>query len=135
MTTTGAVSGFEIFRWTTFGQEASVPLEIRLPKSFVLVFDNTNALTTGVALSNVQGTPADIAVSIRDDAGVLLQTASVSLSARGHTSFMLPDAYSITASKRGSVEFAVPVGGKISVIGLRAKADGTLTTIPVLVKN
>ena len=30
LTTTGNISGFEIFRWTTFGQEASVPLETRI---------------------------------------------------------------------------------------------------------
>ncbi len=47
------ISGFEIFRWTTFGQEASVPLETRTPNSFVLVFDDTNGLTTGVALANL----------------------------------------------------------------------------------
>ena len=32
------------------------------------------------------------------------------------------------------VEFAAPQGQGISVIGLRAKSDGTLTTIPVLTK-
>ena len=53
LTTTGNISGFEIFRWTTFGQEASVPLETRTPNSFVLVFDDTNGLTTGVALANL----------------------------------------------------------------------------------
>ena len=47
---------------------------------------------------------------------------------------MLPDSYAVTASKRGMAEFAVPQGGKISAIGLRAKSDGTLTTIPVLTK-
>ena len=40
----------------------------------------------------------------------------------------------MTANKRGMVEFVVPQGGKISAIGLRAKNDGTLTTIPVLTK-
>ena len=35
---------------------------------------------------------------------------------------------------RGTVEFVVPQGGALSVIGLRAKLDGTLTTIPLLVK-
>jgi len=36
--------------------------------------------------------------------------------------------------KRGMVEFVVPSGGKISAVDLRAKADGTLTTIPALTK-
>lgn len=71
---------------------------------------------------------------IYDDAGGLLQTASINLAARGHTSFMLPDKYAVTAGKRGMVEFIVPQSGQISAVGLRAKADGTLTTIPVLTK-
>jgi hypothetical protein len=60
--------------------------------------------------------------------------ATISLVAHGHTSFMLPDHYLAAAGKRGMVEFAVPQGVGISVIGLRAKSDGTLTTIPVLTK-
>ena len=64
----------------------------------------------------------------------LLQTGSINLAARGHTSFLLPAAYASAANVRGMVEFLVPTGGKISVIGLRAKADGTVTTIPVLAK-
>jgi len=134
LTTTGNISGFEIFRWTTFGQEASVPLETRTPNSFVLVFDDTNGLTTGVALANQNAVAANLTARIYDDAGTLLQTASINLGIRGHTSFMLPDTYSVTANKRGMVEFAVPSGAKISAIGLRAKNDGTLTTIPVLTK-
>jgi len=136
LTTTGGVSGFEIFLWTTFGQEASVPLETRTPGSFVLVFDNTNGLTTGVALANTAAALANVTVKIYDDTGVSLQTSSINLPARGHTSFLLPDAtqYPVTANKRGIVEFVVPADGKINAVGLRAKSDGTLTTIPVLTK-
>ncbi|MEQ1884108.1 MAG: hypothetical protein ABL967_03545 [Bryobacteraceae bacterium] len=134
LTTEGGISGFEIFRWTTFGQEASVPLETRTPGSFELVFDNTGALTTGVALSNASTLATNVAVNIFDDMGNLMQKATIPLSGRGHTSFMLPLTYPATANKRGMVEFVVPAGGQINAIGLRAKADGTLTTIPVLVR-
>jgi hypothetical protein len=134
LTTTGNISGFEVFRWTTFGQEASVPIETRTPNSFVLIFDNTDGLTTGLALANVASQAARVVVNLRDDVGALLLSTSISLLAQGHTSFMLPDTYAITAGKRGSVEFLTPTGGLISVIGVRAKPDGTLTTIPVLAK-
>jgi hypothetical protein len=137
LTTTGNISGFEIFHWTTFNQEASVPLETRSPNSFVVVFDDTNGLTTGVALANLANSTANITVNLRDDAGAPLHTATITLQPRGHTSFMLPDptkGFPITANKRGMAEFVVPTGGQISAIGLRAKADGTLTTIPVLAK-
>ena len=69
-----------------------------------------------------------------DRTGELLQSGSINLAAQGHTSFMLAAAYASAANVRGMVEFLVPTGGKISVIGLRAKADGNVTTIPVLTK-
>lgn len=134
LTTTGNISGFEVFRWTTFGQEASVPLETRTPHSFVLVFDDTNGLTTGVALANLSNSEADVTVNLRDDTGAALETTTIHLAARGHTSFMLPTSYGSAANRRGMAEFVAPAGGQISVIGLRAKSDGTLTTIPVLTR-
>jgi len=132
LTTTGKINGFEIFRWTTFGQEASVPMETRTPNSFILVFDDTHGLSTGVAVENVADSPADITVNLRDDTGSLFQTSSINLPARGHTSFLLPTTFPGAANLRGMVEFVVPAGGQLSVIGLRATADGTLTTIPAL---
>lgn len=135
LTTADNVSGFEIFRWTQFGQEASVPLETRTPNSFVLVFDDTNGLTTGVALANLSGSSANIIATFRDDTGTQIGVPeTINLAAHGHTDFMLPDRYQEAVGKRGMVEFAVPQGIGISVIGLRAKSDGTLTTIPVLTK-
>ena len=98
------------------------------------MFDDTNGLTTGVALSNIAGSTANVTAKIYDDAGTMLQTASINLAGQGHTSFMLPDNYPSTANRRGMVEFVVPAGGKISAVGLRAKSDGTLTTIPVLTR-
>ena len=134
LTAAGPISGFEIFQSIAFRQEASVPLETRTPNSFVLVFDDTSGLTTGVALANVTNSPANVTVTLRDNTGALLQTGSVNLAAQGHVSFLLPNAYPITANLRGTAEFVVPASGQISVIGLRAKSDGTLTTIPVLSK-
>jgi hypothetical protein len=136
MATNGVVSGFEIFRWTTFGQEASVPLETRTPNSFVLVFDDTSGLTTGVALANTSGQAVNIPATFRDDAGTQIGVpATINLAARGHTSFLLPDLYPAAArGKRGMVEFTVPPTSGVSIIGLRARSDGTLTTIPLLAK-
>ena len=136
LTTTGNIGGFEIFRWNTFGQEASVPLESRTPNSFVLVFDDTGGLTTGVALASTFGLPVNITATFRDDTGAPIGVPqTIALTAHGHKSFLLPDIFPAAANKRGMVEFAAPQGQGISVIGLRAKsADGTLTTIPVLTK-
>jgi hypothetical protein len=137
LTTTGSIGGFEVFRWTTFGQEASVPLETRTPNSFVLMFDDTNGLTTGVALANPSVSSAYVTMTLRDDTGAPLSSMQFFLPPRRHKSFMLPDPawFPAAANKRGTAEFLVPAGSQISVIGLRARSsDGTLTTIPVLTK-
>jgi minor extracellular serine protease Vpr len=138
LTTTGNISGFEVFRWTTFNQEATVPLETRGPNSFILAFDDTNGLVTGVALTNLAATTGNITVKIYDDTGAQLTSPTpISLAPHGHTSFLLNDpqlGYPVTNNRRGIIEFVVPPGGSISAVGLRAKSDGTLTTIPVLAR-
>jgi hypothetical protein len=132
LTTAGDVGGFAIFRWTTFGQEASVPLEPRNLAAYILAFDNTGGLTTGLAMANVSVQAAVVPVLIRDDSGTPLLSTTITLPASGHTSFLLPDKYKVANGKRGTVEFDTPSGGQISVLGLRAGNDGSLTTIPVL---
>jgi hypothetical protein len=132
LSTIGNVSAFAIFQWIPLGHEASVPLETRSASAFVLVFDNTDGLTTGLALANVVNQPANVLVNVRDDMGVLMQSDTINLLALGHSSFMLTDRYGTAAGKRGTVEFVTPTGGRISALGLRTKADGTLTAIPVL---
>jgi phosphatidylethanolamine-binding protein (PEBP) family uncharacterized protein len=128
---TGNVSGFEIFRWNTYGQEASVPLETRTPGSFALVFDNTSPLNTGVSLTNASSAAANITANVYDDQGNSLGSGLVSLAGRGQQVFMLPDKFPITAGKRGMVQFVVPTSGPISMIGIRTSGT-TLTTVPIL---
>ena len=136
LTTTGHITGFEIFHWTAFGQEASVPIETRVldqaGQGFSLIFDNTGGFTTGVALSNPGTQASAIPVIIHDEDGNLLQSTTLNLPANGHTSFMLPTLYPVTNGIRGSIEFVNPSGASISVIGLRAGPNSTLTTVPSL---
>jgi hypothetical protein len=132
--TTGTVNGFEIFQWTTYGQEASVPLEI--PSSsggapHTLVFDNTGGYTTGVAVAVPTINGGTITVNIRDEEGNPLQTSTISLPGNGHTSFMLPTNYPVTNGIRGSIDFSSEFF-QPSVIGIRTGPGGTLTTIPAL---
>ncbi|HSR06039.1 MAG TPA: hypothetical protein VLM42_02710, partial [Bryobacteraceae bacterium] len=130
----GNVGGFALFRWTTYGQEASVPFQTQSSSGGVgrrLVFDNTGGFTTGVGISNPTNGPQDVTINIRDEDGNLLQTTSLSLPANGHTAFMLPFTYPATAGIRGSVEF-VNTYFQPAVIGLRVGPNFTLTTIPAL---
>jgi hypothetical protein len=136
LTTAGNVGGFAIFRIQGSGQEAVVPLETRAPGSFVLAYDNTSGLATGVALSNVNATAAIVVVTVLDDSGTILAAGAISLIAKGHASFMLTDSrqgFPMTAGKRGTIEFQTPAGGRISALGIRA-AGSVITTIPVLAR-
>jgi hypothetical protein len=134
LTTTGNVSGFAVFRYNPTGHEAVVPLETRNASAYVLAFDNTNGLATGVALANVSNQAVAVPVLLRDDTGATLGTAAIKLAARGHTSFVLANSYASVAGKRGTVEFDTPPGAQISTLGLRATLSGAVTTIPVFVK-
>ena len=129
---TGSVDGFEIFHFDPSAQEAVVPLETRTAPSFLLAFDDTNTVVTGVAVGNVSPQNANIGVIIRDDTGKTIGTGSVSLNGNGHTSFLLPAQFPVTANIRGTVEFDTPPGGQISALGIRFTPPGTLTTIPTL---
>jgi hypothetical protein len=137
LTTTGNVGGFAVFRYNPSGQEAVVPLETVNAPSYVLAFDNTGTLATGLAIANVAAQTADVNVVIRDDTGAQIGTGSISLAAQGHTSFMLTDTqgFPITAGKRGTITFETPQGGQIAPLGLRAASISggfTITTIPVM---
>jgi len=139
LTTTGQVSGFATFQVLSTGQEAVVPLETRTPKSFVLAYDNTNGLATGLALANLSSQIVSVTVVARDDTGATLAQNQIQLVGNGHTQFMLTNpvqGFPVTDGKRGAVEFQVPSGGLISALGIRAVAStGVITTIPVLAKQ
>lgn len=138
--TNGDIGGFAIFTNTPTGQAAVVPLETRNASSYLLPFDNTGTVSTGVALANLAAAAAKVNVVIRNDAGMQIGTGSVTLAAQGHSSFMLADATSgfpATAGVRGTVEFDAPSGGRISLVGLRANAipgnsGSALTSLPAL---
>ncbi len=134
--TNGNVGVFAVFRQAVQGAipEGVVPLETRNAGSYVLAFDNTGGYLTGVALANIVTQTATIPVVIRDDAGTILQSSTVTIPALGHTSFNLSLNYPIAAQRRGTVEFQTPAGGQISVLGLRFSPTTAFTTIPPLAK-
>ena len=134
LVTSGNVGGAAIFRYNPSGQEAVVPLETRSPAAFVLAFDNMGGLATGLALTNRSAFAVLVPVAIRDDAGALITTATISLPALGHTSFMLTDVrlgYPQTAARRGAIEFDVPSGAHLAALGIRAQSQ-VITSVPAL---
>ncbi len=132
--TTGAIDGFAILEYAPTGQEAVVPFETRNASSYLLAFDNTGQVGTGLAIANLAPSAASVGVILRDDTGTQIGKGSIALAPLGHESFMLTDAsngFPVTANKRGTAEFDTPLGGRVSVLGLRANGEA-LTTLPVL---
>ena len=128
----GPADGFAIFHRISDGQEAVVPLEMRNASSYLLPFDNTGGMALGVAMENVSSLPANITVILRNDTGAQIGTSSVSLAGNAHISFVMATQFPATAGIRGTAEFDTPVGGQISLLGIRFSAANALTTIPVL---
>ncbi len=132
---TGSVDGFAIFHFDPSAQEAVVPLETRNASSYLLAFDNTNSVLTGVSIENISVQGVTVPVVLRDDTGKQIGNASIPLDGNGHASFVLSTQFPATANIRGTAEFDAPgptTAGQISVLGIRYTPPGTLTTIPVL---
>ena len=135
LTTNGNVGGFVIFRFNPSGQEAVVPLETRNANAYILAFDNTGGRATGIAINSVSSQTVNVPVVVRDDAGNQIATDTLTLPPNAHLSFVLvTNKYPGTANIRGTIEFDTPPGGQISVVGIRATAEKTFTTLPALVK-
>jgi len=125
------MNGYALFTNSFNNWQAAVPLETLNASSYLLAFDNTGQLSTGLAIANLSTVTADVNVIIRDDGGTTIGTEVIALPAQGHTSFMLNSTYPVTADIRGTIEFDTPTGGQINVLGLRANGPA-LTTVPVL---
>jgi hypothetical protein len=126
------VSGFIRFHYAPNGQEAIVPLETRNASSYSLMFDNTGGITTGAAIANLASTASTVPVVIRNDGGMQLGSASITLPAQGHSSFTLSDQFISTVDQTGTIEFDTPTAGRISVLGLRFPPSFHFSTIPVV---
>ena len=138
LTTTGNVSGFVIFRYNPSGQEAVVPLESRNASAYILAFDNTAGIATGVAINSVATQAVNIPVTVRNEAGTQIATDLIPLAVNGHLAFTLvSDKYPGTANIRGTIEFGKPTANAlIGALGIRIPpaAAHTFTTLPALAK-
>ena len=134
LTSDGNVGGTLIFRYAPNGQESSIPFENRQPLAFVIPFDNTAGIVTGTAVGNVSPQTITVPVTLRNDSGQIVGTGSIPLAANGHTSFGLAAQFPGAANIRGTVQFDVPSGAQINVLGVRTPPSLTFTVLPNLVK-
>ena len=133
LATDGKISGFVIFRHSN-GQEAVVPLENRTAAAYLLAFDNTAGVATGVAVNNASAQAATVPVIIRDESGAQIGSGSIGLAANGHSAFVMSTQFPMTANIRGTLEFDTPMGAQIGVVGIRTTPKPAFTTLPPLVK-
>ena len=132
LTSDFGVNAFALFRYDPSGQEATVPFETRNAGAYVLAFDNTAPLATGVAIANLSNQAANVGMTLRDDMGNTLHAATIPVPANGHYAFVLGSVYPLAGGRRGTVEFS-STGAQISVLGIRANGNA-FTSIPVLTR-
>jgi len=131
-TSTAGVSGFIRYSYGALGQDVIVPLETRNAANYVVAFDNTNGASTGIALANSAGVTANIPITVYDPFGNQIAADAITLPPQGQTSYVLTDRVASALNSRGSVQFTTPVGGSISVLGIRYPISGAFTSIPVI---
>jgi hypothetical protein len=127
------VAGYGVFRQSVSGepdQEAVVPLSGTTTTTSTLLFDNTY-YATGVAIVNLSSAPSSVTLQAYDNQGNVIGTGSLSLAANAHTSAALPSLPGLAgvAGVLGSVDFSVPNGSSIAVLGLRFNG-AAFTSIP-----
>jgi hypothetical protein len=126
------VYGYGVFRHSVTGlpdQEAVVPFSAANATSNTLTWDETN-LITAVAIVNPSPTAATVAVTLWDENGSTIGTASIPLQPYNKTEAVLHTLPGLSGmvGQRGGAQFTVSAGN-VAVLGLRA--DGpALTSIP-----
>jgi len=127
------VTGFAVFRQTSPGapaQEAVVPLSNLGATTLRLLFDERN-FDTAVAILNSAGGAVTIAVTARDNEGLVIGSATFPLTANGKTALRLRDLPELTLmqGRQGTVEITSTQAG-LAALGLRFNG-GALTSLPV----
>jgi hypothetical protein len=132
--TSNRLNGFTVFRYRAAGtsdSEAIVTPGTVNDRSFVVVFDNVNGFSTGVALVNPNSTSTSIAIFVRDQNGGNVTSETLTLGANSQISFFTKDHYPSIADKKGSLLISAAAG--FSAVGLRFSPGFTsFTSFPPL---
>ena len=133
-----SLAGFAIFRLTLNStgavSEGTSPLQTQFESRLDVPYDNTGGYNTDLAIANLATTAATVTATVLDQNGNLLGTYSVSLNASGHTAFVFPSQFGVSANQQGLVQF-VSNAGNLAGVALRANtgaATGTFTSVPVI---
>ena len=135
VTSVGPLGGYAIFTQTPqtgSPSEGTVPLQSQFPSTVTLPYDNTAGFVMGVALANLSASSASVTALMWDDSGNQQGTQTITIAGSGHTSFVLPNQFPVTAGKRGIVKFQSGATGGMTGMGLRFSPFGTFTSVPTM---
>jgi hypothetical protein len=130
---TGRIGVLAIYRLTTPANpdaEATV-VGAQSGSNIFLPFDNTQGFVTSLAVSNANPTQSvSVSIGITTESGAQTNVA-ITLPPHGHTAFVLPALYPVTAGARGSIRFS-PSSPDIAVVGLRFSPNNSFTSLASL---
>lgn len=128
------LTGFAVFKQSSGGSSSEAVVGLTGARDYkqVLVFDNTNGLTTSMALVNTDPVlSAFITAQIYNETGQILGQESFQMTALGHFATELPKRFPVTAGRRGTIRFnGTPQG--ITGLGLRFSSNLNFTSFPLL---
>jgi hypothetical protein len=97
-------------------------------------FDNTGPYTTGAALANPNSFAIVLNMTVRDESGITLQTRTITLNAKNHISFLLPEQLPGSLGRKGSIEIqgSTSSGSPATFVplGLRLTSGGAFASLP-----
>ena len=132
---TGVVC-YAIYTYRSAGhqdQDATAP-GVASANRFLVPFDNTSGLVTGVAVVNPTAASESVSVSFQTDTGTISTASLPNVPAQGQMAFTLPTQFPGTSGERGLAEFYTATGS-LSMIALRANPTQAFTSAPVYAES
>ena len=130
------IGGYACFRLRTGGiiNEGMVPLSANDDTSFMMPFENSQGISTGIAFANpATGVVNQVQVVALDENGDEITRDNVSVPPSGHLSYVLTDRMPGLAGKRGTLSVTSNTT-RLSALGIRMNVTGglTFTSIPIM---
>jgi hypothetical protein len=130
------IGGYACFRLASGGvvNEGMVPLSAYDDTSFMMPFDNSDGVSTGIAFANpATGVSNQVQIVALDENGDEITRDSVSIPPNGHLSYVLTGRLPALAGQRGTLAVTSNIT-RLSAAGIRMNVSGglTFTSIPIM---
>lgn len=112
--------------------EGNLPAGAPAGPDFLLPFDDTNGVQSSFALVNSGAADSTVNVTVRDESGNTVATASTTVPASGKAILESQSIFPQLVNHRGLAEFKSP-GGKLSAVGLQVDSLGSTVTYQAIV--